>query len=206
MQIQVFSDVVCPWCFIGTVRLDRALAATGIDAAVSYRPFLLAPDTPPGGFNIPEYLRRKYGADPRPLQQRAEAEARKSGLDLDLTRQPMSYPTAAAHTLIRHAGPKGTQRALVRALFVSYFQEARNISAPEVLAPLAAQHGFSAEEATALIADPAELATTHREIEDAYALGVQGVPFFVLDDAVALSGAQPEEVFRQLLEERRQAG
>jgi predicted DsbA family dithiol-disulfide isomerase len=201
MQIQVFSDVVCPWCFIGTVRLDRALAALALDATVTYRPFLLAPQTPPGGFDIAEDLRRKYGGDPRKLQERAEAEARKSGLDLDLSKQPMSYPTAAAHTLIRHAGPKGTQRALVRALFETYFQEARDISSAEVLAPLAARHGFSLEEATALIADPAELGATRRAVEEAFALGVQGVPFFVIDDAVAFSGAQPEEVFRQVLEE-----
>jgi predicted DsbA family dithiol-disulfide isomerase len=203
MQIQVFSDVVCPWCYIGTVRLDRVLAALALDATVTYCPFMIAPQTPPGGFNVAEDLRRKYGAEPRKLWDRAEAEARKSGLELDLAKQEMSYPTAAAHTLIRHAGSKGTQRAFVRALFVTYFQDARDISAPDVLAPLAAGHGFSESEARALIADPTELAATHREVREAYALGVRGAPTFVFDEAAAFSGAQPEEVFRDVIEEVR---
>jgi predicted DsbA family dithiol-disulfide isomerase len=203
MQIQVFSDVVCPWCFIGTVRLDRVLEALAIDATVVYRPFMIAPDTPPGGFNVAEDLRRKYGADPRKLWDHAEAEARASGLELDLAKQAMSYPTAAAHTLIRHGGPKGTQRALVRGLFASYFQEARDISSPDVLAPLAAQHGFSLDEARALIADPAERQATRRAVQEAYALGVRGAPTFVFDQAMAFSGAQPEEVFHEVLDEIR---
>jgi predicted DsbA family dithiol-disulfide isomerase len=206
MQIQVFSDVVCPWCFIGLVRLDRALADLAIDATVVYRPFMIAPDTPPEGFNVAEDLRRKYGADPRKLWDRAEAEARASGLELDLARQAMSYPTDAAHTLIRHAQAKGTQRGLVRALFDTYFQEARDISSPDVLAPLAAQHGFAIDEARALIADPAERLATRRAVQEAYALGVRGAPTFVFDQAMAFSGAQPEMVFRDILEQVRGGG
>jgi len=204
MQIQVFSDVVCPWCYIGTVRLDRALQATGIDAVVSYRPFMIAADAPPGGFNVADDLRLRYGVDPRLLWARAEAEAKESGLDLDLAKQPMSYPTAAAHTLVRHAAPRGTQRPLVRALFATYFQEARDISDPQVLAEVATRHGFSANEVTSLVTDPTELATTRRAVNEAFALGIRGAPFYVINDAVSFSGAQPEEVFRQILDEVRQ--
>jgi predicted DsbA family dithiol-disulfide isomerase len=201
MDIQVFSDVVCPWCFIGMTRLDRALESLGVPAQVTYRPFMLAPDTPPEGFNVAEDLRRKYGGDPRPLWARAEAEARASGLELDLAKQTMSYPTAAAHTLIRHALPRGTQRALVRALFQAYFQQAQNIADPAVLAALAAPHGFSDEEVRALISDPAELAATRRAHDEAIALGVRGAPFYVLAQKLAFSGAQPEQVFRRALEQ-----
>jgi predicted DsbA family dithiol-disulfide isomerase len=204
MQIQVFSDVVCPWCFIGTVRLDRALDALALDATVTYLPFMIAADAPPGGFNVADDLRRKYGVDPKQLWARAEAEARKSGLELDLAKQTMSYPTAAAHTLIRHAAGKGTQRPLVRALHATYFQGARDISDPEVLAEVGARHGFSPDEVRALVTDPAELGATRRAVNEAFALGVSGAPFFVIDDAVAFSGAQPEEVFRQILEDVRQ--
>jgi predicted DsbA family dithiol-disulfide isomerase len=204
VNIQIFSDVVCPWCFIGTVRLDRVLADMGVEARVSYRPFMLDPDTPPEGFNVPESLRRKYGVDPRQLWERAEASARESGLALDLSKQAMSYPTARAHTLLRHAAGRGTQRALAHALFAAYFQEARNIHDPQVLAEVAAPHGFAADEVAALVLDEAELTASREAAEEAVAMGVRGAPFFVFDDKLALSGAQPEAIFRQAIEQARQ--
>jgi predicted DsbA family dithiol-disulfide isomerase len=182
-------------------RLDRAIASLGLEAQVIYRPFMLAPDTPAEGFNVAEDLRRKYGADPRGLWARAEAEARASGLELDLSKQTMSYPTAAAHTLIRHALPRGTQRALVRALFQAYFQQAQNIADPAVLVALAAPHGFTEDQVRALVTDPAELEATRRANDEAVAMGIRGAPFYVLAQKLAFSGAQPEEVFRQALEE-----
>jgi predicted DsbA family dithiol-disulfide isomerase len=204
VNIQVFSDVVCPWCYIGSTRLDRVLAELGMEANVSYLPFMIAPDTPPGGFDVAEDLRRKYGVDPRRLWDRAEAQARESGLELDLSRQKMSYPTAAAHTLIRHAGPRGTQRALVRALFEANFQQALHIADPEVLAPLGARHGFTEEEARKLVTDPGELLASRRAAGEAVGMGIRGAPFFILQGKIAFSGAQPEEVFRQALEEARE--
>jgi predicted DsbA family dithiol-disulfide isomerase len=200
MEIHVFSDVVCPWCFVGTERLERALTSLGMEARVKYHPFMLEPDAPPAGFNIAEDLRRKYQADPRQIQARAEAAARESGLDLDLSRQPMSYPTAPAHTLIRHAGPKKTQRGLVRALFQAYFQQALDISDLAVLQRVALPFGFADDEVAALVTDPDELAATRRAAEEAYTLGIEGAPFFIFNDAVAVSGAQPESVFREALE------
>jgi predicted DsbA family dithiol-disulfide isomerase len=201
VDIQVFSDVVCPWCFIGAVRLEKVLGELGVEANVSYRPFMLDPDTPAGGFNVPQMLRRKYGADPKQLWARVEAAARESGLALDLSKQAMSYPTAAAHTLIRHAGPRGTQRALARTLFHSYFIDAADIGSPAVLATVARDHGFSEDDAVALASDPAELAATRALNDEAYGLGIQGAPFYVFNDELAFSGAQPEKVFRQAIEQ-----
>jgi predicted DsbA family dithiol-disulfide isomerase len=200
MEIHIFSDVVCPWCFIGTERLDRALAALGSTATVTYHPFLLNPNTPEGGYDLAEDLGRKYGPNFRKIQERAEAAAQASGLALDLTKQPMSYPTVRAHTLLRHAGPKGTQRALARALFQAYFQDAQDISDLGVLQAVAAPHGFSAEEVAALTSDAAELAATHRAAAEAYRMGIEGAPFFIFNEKVALSGAQPESVFREVIE------
>ena len=94
---------------------------------------------------------------------RLEAEARKSDLDLDLSKQRFSYPTARAHTLIRHAAAKGTQGALVHALYRANFQEARNIHDPAVLADVAAPHGFTEDEVTRLTNDEGELAATREE-------------------------------------------
>jgi predicted DsbA family dithiol-disulfide isomerase len=200
VTIDVYADVVCPWCYIGTERLEQVLAAhAGAPPVVRYRPFLLQPDTPDDGVDIPAMLRRKYGADPQQMFARVEAAARDSGQTLDLARQPRMYPTERAHTLLRHAEARGTQRALARALYRANFDEGRNIADPDVLAALAADHGFTADEARALVTSPAELAATGAAVEDARRLGIRGVPFFVFNGRVAVSGAQPVAVLRDAL-------
>jgi predicted DsbA family dithiol-disulfide isomerase len=200
LTIDLFSDVVCPWCFVGNERLERVLARLDRPAIVTHHPFMLDPETPAAGTDIPSMLQRKYGVDPRRLWARVEAEARKAGLDLDLSKQRTSWPTARAHTLIRHALAKGTQRALVRALFQANFIEARNISDPAVLAEIAALHGFTPDEATRLVNDPAELETTRQEAEEAPASGIHGVPFFVFNQRLAINGAHPEEVLQEAID------
>ena len=200
LQIDLFADVVCPWCFVGSERLERVLAGLGRPARVVHHPFLLNPSTPPEGDDVPARLRRKYGVPPEQLWARLEAEARKSNLELDLSKQRWSYPTARAHTLIRHAAAKGTQRELVRALYRAYFQEARNIHDGAVLAEVAAPHGFSADEVAALIADPKELDETREDALGAAQAGIDGVPFFVFDDRLAVAGAQPETVLRAAID------
>lgn len=201
LAIDVFSDVVCPWCYLGTERLAQTLRELGIEETtqVRYRPFLLQPDTPPEGVNIHERLRRRYG-DLRVLLARVEGAARESGLALDLTKQPMSYPTAAAHTLLRHAAGRGTQRALARALFRAYFDDARDISDPTLLAEIAGAHGFEPAEAARLAADESELAETRREATAASERGITGVPFFVFNDRFTVSGAQSTAVLRSVIE------
>src|SRR6185436_7420780 len=163
LEIDVFSDVVCPWCFVGHERLDRVLASFAHPVRVMHHPFFLDPNAPPEGDDVPARLRCKYGVPPERLWARLEAEARKSDLQLDLSKQRWSYPTARAHTLIRHAAAKGTQRALVRALYAAYFQEARNIHDPAALAEIAGPHGFSADEVAQLTSDERELTETREE-------------------------------------------
>jgi predicted DsbA family dithiol-disulfide isomerase len=199
LTVDVFVDVVCPWCFLGNERLNRvldALAAETGPAVVTHHPFFLDPSAPPEGRDIPAMLQRKYGGDPRRLWARLEAEARKDGLELDLSKQRYNYPTARAHTLIRHAEAKGTQRALVRDLYRTHFQEARNIHDPAVLAEVGERHGFEGGAVRALVLDEGELAVTRARAEEAVANGITGVPFFVFDQRLAVSGAQPEEVFQ----------
>lgn len=201
MRIDVFSDVVCPWCFVGKERLQRALEQTGLaeTAEVIFHPFLLQPDTPKEGRNIHEYLSEKYGQEPIAMFSRVEREAESSGLHLHLAKQPMTYPTIKAHTLLRHALAKGTQRALAGALFKAHFQDAENISDHAVLAQVAAPHGFAAVEVERLLSDATELALTERQADRAHAMGITGVPFFVLDGKVGISGCQPHEVFVEAL-------
>ena len=201
LQIDLFADVVCPWCFLGHQRLERVLESLGQPARVTHRPFMLDPNTPAEGDDIPARLRRKYGVAPEQLWARLEAEARKSDLDLDLSKQRFSYPTARAHTLIRHAAAKGTQGALVHALYRANFQEARNIHDPAVLADVAAPHGFTEDEVTRLTNDEGELAATREEAVAAAAAGIDGVPLFVFGERLAVAGAQPEIVLRKAIEQ-----
>jgi predicted DsbA family dithiol-disulfide isomerase len=200
VAIDLFTDIVCPWCFLGNERLERVLAAGGRAAAVSHHPFLLDPHTPPEGKDIPAMLRQKYRVDPKQVWGRLEAEARKSGIEVDLSKVRYAYPTLRAHTLIRLAAAKGTQRALVRDLFRANFLEARNIHDLGVLTEIALRHGFLADEVAELLADERELAATRADAAQAAASGITGVPFYVLDQRYAISGAQQEEVLRAAIE------
>jgi predicted DsbA family dithiol-disulfide isomerase len=206
ITIDLFSDLVCPWCFIGATRLEQALEGLvdEVTAEVCYHPFFLDPNVPPAGVSIPDMLRKKYGADPRQLWARVESAARESGLALDLSLQPLMYPTAAPHTLLRHAEGKGTQRALASELFRAYFQDAANISDPAVLADIAERHGFTRAEALALLNAPEELELTREAAISAAQGGIRGVPFFIFGGRLAVSGAQSVSVLqaaiRQALE------
>lgn len=199
IQIDVVTDIVCPWCFIGVVRLHKVLAENGIPARVVHHPFFLDPSVPPEGIDVAEKLRKRFGGDPSAMFARVEAEARKSGIALDLSKQPRQRPTAAAHTLIRHALDKGTQDALATALFEAHFMAARNVADPDVLVEIGTQHGFTADEARRIVTDPAELEITRQDAAAAAEGGISGVPFFVFNRRLALSGCQPEDVFEQAL-------
>jgi predicted DsbA family dithiol-disulfide isomerase len=201
LSIDVVSDVICPWCFVGTRRLDQALEALpGVEATVAHRPFLLDPSTPAGGADLRERLRAKYGVDPETMFPRVEAAARSSGIPLDFARVRRTPPTAAAHTLLRHALAKGTQRALLRAMFEAYFLEGRDIGDAAVLASIAAGHGFEVDEAAGIARDDRELRETREEAAGASARGVTSVPFFVFGGRLAVSGAQSPDVLRAAIE------
>jgi predicted DsbA family dithiol-disulfide isomerase len=192
VTIDLFSDIVCPWCFIGSVRLEQTLAALAgeVEAEVCYHPFFLDPRVPPEGVSVPDMLRRKYGVEPKQAWARVEAAARDSGLPLDLSLQPKMYRTEAGHTLLRHAHAKGTQAALAKAFFHGYFMDAKNIGDVSVLADIAQRHGFTRDEALHVASDPSELELTAEEALSAAEGGIRGVPFFIFDGKLAISGAQ----------------
>ena len=151
LTIDVVSDVMCPWCFIGARRLDEALAAMpDVTATVRHVPFLLDPATPEGGADLRERLRAKYRMDPDRMFGQVESAAQSAGIPLDFAKVRRSYPTAAAHTLLRHAEARGTQRGLLRALYEAYFLGGEDVGSPEHLADIAAAHGFTRDEALRL--------------------------------------------------------
>jgi len=203
LKIDVFTDTVCPWCLVGSARLDQAIAQLpdGVDVDVENHPFYLDPNTPPEGHVVADMLRAKYGRDPKELWARVEGEARASGIDLDLSQQPRSYPTAKGHTLVRLARVKGTQHALANAIADAYFLDHQQINDDEVLARIASRFGYAHAEALQVLSDADELGTTHDLAIAAARQGIDGVPFFVFNNQFAMSGCQPQEVFGRALQQ-----
>jgi len=113
LKVDLFTDVVCPWCLIGSVRLDKAIAALpeDVEVEVENHPFYLDPSVPAEGVDVGHMLKTKYGRDPQEMWARPQAEAKKSGVDLDLSRQPRMFRTAKAHTITRLAKSRDTQHA-----------------------------------------------------------------------------------------------
>ena len=202
LRIDIFSDPVCPWCLVGIHRLNNAIASLPDDAnvAIYHHPYLLDANAPKEGENSEEMLRRKYGTDPAQMWDRLEEEAKKSGLDLDMRKQKMRYPSQAAQVLVAAAESKGTQHAVSMAMSKACYVDALNISDPEVLVEIGMANGFTRDEVLALVTRE----DLQKEVEKAAAgasqQGIQGVPFFILDNKYGLSGAQPDEVFQEALE------
>lgn len=201
MKIDVFSDTVCPWCYIGKRRLERALAEPGAPGAdISWRPFQLNPAMPEGGMDRAEYLawkfggagpaRRAYGA----VREAAEAESLPIRLDA-ITRTPN---TLASHRLIHYAAGRGAENAVVDALFHAYFVEGVDIGDTAALAAIAASAGLDAAAVRAWLdsgEDGVLLADRDRRARE---MGVRGVPFFIVAGRYAVSGAHEPEIFRRV--------
>ncbi len=202
LKIDVFTDVVCPWCLVGSARLDQALARLpdDIEVVVENHPFYLDPNVPPEGVDVGQMLQEKYGRDPKEMWARVEGEAAKAGIALDLSKQPRMFNTAKAHTITRLSKPNGNQHELANAIADAYFLEHRQINDDNVLADIAVEFGWDRGDALDAINDENELSITAQLATSAAQQGIQGVPFFVFAEKYALSGAQPDEVFAQALE------
>jgi predicted DsbA family dithiol-disulfide isomerase len=202
LKIDVFTDVVCPWCLVGSARLDQAVARLGddVEVVIENHPFYLDPTVPPEGVDVGEMLRTKYGRDPKEMWERVEGEARKAGIALDLSQQPRMFNTAKAHTITRLSKPNGNQHELANAIADAYFLEHRQINDDNVLADIAAEFGWDRGDALDAMNDADLLQATEQLAKDAAQQGIRGVPFFVFGEKYALSGAQPDEVFDQALQ------
>lgn len=200
LEVDIFSDFVCPWCFIAARRLDAAIELSGLkEAVIRYHPYVLHDSAPPEGIDLGGMLEQKYGLAPKAIFERVESAALESGIPLDFSRQPRTYSTVAAHTLMRFAESAGRQRELADALFIAYFLEARNISDSEVLREVGATKGLVPEEIDGVLADPKELEITRLAVREAADLGVRGVPLMIFNRSLVLSGAQSAEVFRDAI-------
>jgi len=197
-SITVVSDFVCPWCFIGTRRLDAVLAKR--EADVTFRPFVLDASIPREGVDLREHLKKKFGGDPEAMFRRVEAAAREANVPLDFEKVRRYPSTLAAHAVVQRA-PHDAQRALAKSIFDAYFLEGRDIGDAEVLAELAGAHGMDRAEALRVARDETALDEARDEARAMAEEGIRGVPFFVFNDKLAVSGAQPSAVFERALEE-----
>lgn len=199
LRIDVVSDVVCPWCYVGKRQLEAALArwrAAHPDAAeptVRWHPFQLNPDLPDEGMNRADYLREKFGAsDPAAIYQRVSAAAHAVGLAPEFAKIARQPNTLRAHALIAAAQGEA-QQAIVERLFSAYFVEGADLTSREALAALARQAGLDDAAIRAALEDGDALERTRQAEVDARELGIGGVPFFVVDGKVGVSGAQGAE-------------
>jgi predicted DsbA family dithiol-disulfide isomerase len=202
LPIDVVSDVVCPWCFIGKRRLEKALALVPeIAVEVRYRPYFLNPWVPREGISREQYLTTKFGSVERynGIAQRVVAAASAEGLTYardKLTRQPN---TIDCHRLIGWAGNEGKGAQMKQRLMDLYFTEGADLSDSEVLVQAAADCGMDAARVRKLLASDADVERVTSEAESAKQAGIEGVPCFIFGGLVAVQGAQAPEYLAQAI-------
>jgi predicted DsbA family dithiol-disulfide isomerase len=204
MRIDIWSDVVCPWCWIGKHRFQRALELMGDKAPqveVRWHPFLLDPDAGTTPVPLRQAYAAKFGGAGRVEQMLAQTQgaAQAEGLPMDFDRGQVRVTTLPAHRLLWLAGREGVQEHVGEALFRAHFEHGRNLADPQVLAEAAAAGGIAAGRVEALLASDEGLAEVRAGLGQAQALGIHSVPTFVIDGRYAVQGAQPPEVIAQVL-------
>ncbi|MGC9671249.1 DsbA family oxidoreductase [Planosporangium sp. 12N6] len=207
ITVEIWSDVVCPWCYIGKRRFEQALATFEGDVEVVWRSFQLDPEAPAreeGGFAESFAARKGFGVDQvRAMFANVTEVAAGEGLAYDFDRV-RGTNTFDAHRLLHFAAAHGRQGELKERLLRAYFTEGEQLGDPEVLARLAAEVGLDAEQARRALDGGAHADDVRADIDTARAFGVTGVPFFVFDRRIGVSGAQSTEVFTRALEMARE--
>lgn len=195
LRIDVVSDVVCPWCFIGQKRLDRAVAAVPeVDVEIRWRPFQLDPTIPPQGKDRKEYMLSKFGSAEKlhEIHSRIEALGVAEGIDFDFDAITVSPNTLDAHRVLRWAAANGpdVQGRLARRLFQLYFEEGANVGDHSVLVEAAREAGMDAPVVAAMLATDSDRDAVLDEAATASRMGVTGVPCFLFEGKYAVMGAQ----------------
>ena len=204
MQIDVISDTVCPWCFIGKRRLMRAIEQRpNIAFDVKWRPYRLDPAVPKGGMDRQAYMRAKFGDDPMKIVEMHKliaAEGAKDGIEFDfaaITRRP---DTLDSHRLIRWAEDNGVQDEVVERLFVAYFENGEDIGDIRVLADIADICGMDGVDLAQMLESDQDRALVEREDQIAHEMGVTGVPAMIFGGKLAVSGAREPEMLAVVID------
>lgn len=203
ITVEILSDPVCPWCYIGWTNLARAMeAAPNHPLAVSWHPFMLNPDMPKGGMGRRAYLEAKFGPEgAAAYAPQIEAAAREAGLAIDLGAIARTPSTLDAHRLIHWAGIEGRQTAVAVRLFRAYFREGRDIGDRETLADLGAEAGMDGPALRRLLSSEADAAEVRAAAAQARERGASGVPTFIVAKRHAVTGAQPVETWARVIAE-----
>jgi predicted DsbA family dithiol-disulfide isomerase len=198
IYVDIVSDTICPWCYIGKRRFERALDISGRnDVALSWRPFQLNPDMPPDGMSRDDYVRAKFGGGDRPRQiyQAIAESGREAGIDFQFSRIRRTPNTILSHRLVYWSAKNERQDETVGELFKAYFEQGLDIGDLDTLVEIARRAGLD-EAATRrfLLSDEGRQEVV---ASDVYArrLGINGVPCFIVNRKYAVSGAQPPSAF-----------
>jgi len=207
LVIDVVSDVVCPWCYLGKKRLEAAIAAQAEPIKVNWRPYQLDPGIPAGGVERRAYMKNKFGDDGRleSVHERLRALGAPLGIAFAFEAIERSPNTLDAHRLIRWAGSAGVQETVVDRLFALYFEQGRDIGERALLLDVARDGGMDAEIVEKLYNDGADIEEVQAEIAQAQKLGVTGVPFFIFASRFGVPGAQETEVLEKAIGQARKA-
>lgn len=199
ISVDVVSDVVCPWCFLGAARLDQAVAAVlEVEVSINWRPYQLDPTIPAGGVDRAQYMRAKFGEGDglRQAHERLAALGSAVGIDFNFGAITVSPNTLDAHRVVRWAGASGpdTQARLVRELFSLYFERGANVGDHAVLVEAARAAGMDAPLIESLLTTDSDREAVAGEAATASRMGITGVPCFLLEGKYAVVGAQETAV------------
>jgi predicted DsbA family dithiol-disulfide isomerase len=203
LPIDMVSDVVCPWCFIGKRRLEKAIALKPeIPVEVRFRPYFLNPWVARDGISRENYLTTKFGSPERyrSIAQRVAQAAAAEGLTYELDKIKRQPNTLDCHRLILWAGESGNAARMKQRLMDLYFTEGGDLTDRDVLVRAAADCGLDADLVGQRLADDTDVARVEREAESAKEAGIEGVPCFIFGGLVAVSGAQAPEYLAQAIE------
>ncbi len=208
LTIDIVSDVVCPWCYIGKRHLEAALALPGAAdlprPVIRWHPFQLNPDMPEQGMARQQYLEDKFGGPERAaaIYERIGQAGASAGLQLNIEGIAVQPNTLAAHALIAFADSVGADaNNMAERLFAAYFLANRAIGQADVLADIAREAGLDDAAARAFVTNPQQLAALAQTDAHARSQGITGVPFFIFNEQVAVSGAQPPAALLQAMQQ-----
>jgi predicted DsbA family dithiol-disulfide isomerase len=211
LRIDIISDVVCPWCFIGKRNLDAALRMyraqypEAEEPAVRWLPFQLNPDLPVEGVPRSEYTSQKFGGpdNAREIYARVAAAGANAGIAFEFGRIAVQPNTLQAHRVVHFAARENSQHEVVESLFQGYFLEGCDLTSDETLADLAARGGLNRNELLKYLGTEEDRDLIVRQDAHARQIGIQGVPFFIVAERLGVSGAQPPGVLFEVMEQAR---
>ncbi|MGC3939428.1 DsbA family oxidoreductase [Roseobacter sp. EG26] len=202
IQVDIVSDVMCPWCIVGFRQLENALAAMEQTARVRWHPFELNPDMPAGGQKLSDHMAEKYGATPQQSlenRNRLKDLGAELGIPFNFTDESRILNTFLAHQLLDWAETHGMQHPLKMALFCAYFTDGRDVSDPDTLAQIAHSTGLDAEAAKAVLQSGENAEAVRAKQHFWTSRGISGVPSMIFGGKYLLTGAQGENAYKDIL-------